>query len=178
MIPSKENTLYLIIKQNYFDDILMGSQKQESREINYTSYNKYLDTWENDGEVYLYVDKKKLQINNHQQSSNNPMIYNNGDYPFIPIKYQFLNLVAGYNENRDSMIIAVENIHFETIKGKDGKDARFSNDTERMKIDKNGELCIWQVVYTLGEIVETDLKRDRAQGTITECINIAKTKKL
>lgn len=85
MTPSKENTLYLIIKQNYFDDILMGSQKQESREINYTSYNKYLDTWENDGEVYLYVDKKKLQMNNLHQSSNNPMIYNNGDYPFIPI---------------------------------------------------------------------------------------------
>ena len=73
----------------------------------------------------------------------------------------FFNLAVGYKKDRDTLTIAVENINFEPMKTKFGKEARFSDDGERMRIDEKGELCIWQIVYTLGEIVETDLKKYR-----------------
>ena len=162
MTPTKENTLYLVIKQVYFDAILVGTKKQEFREIKGTTYKKYLDTWKNDGEVFLYIDKTKLPLENLQKHSNDPMVYNNGNYPYIPIPYKFLDLAVGYKKDRDTMIVQIEDIHFEPMKGKNGKEARFSDDGERMRIDENGELCIWQIVYSLGAIIDTNLKSHRA----------------
>ena len=164
MTPTKENTLYLVIKQVYFDAILSGTKKQEFREIKGTTYKKFLDTWQNEGKVFLYVDKEKLPLYNLQKNSNNPMVYNDGNYPYIPIPYKYLDLAVGYNKDRDTMMVQIEEIHFEPMKTKNGKEARYSDDGERMIIDDNGELCIWQIVYSLGSIIDTDLKIDRARG--------------
>lgn len=163
MKPTKENTLCLIIKQENFDEILNGSMKQEFREIKDTTYQKHLDTWKNGGDTILYINKEKISEEAIKKHPNNPMIYNNGIYPYIPIPYKFIDLAVGYEKNRDAMIIAVEDINFEPMITKEGKEARFSDEQERMKIDPNGELCIWNIVYTLGRIIKTDLKKGKSK---------------
>ena len=145
MLPTKENTLYLIINQSYFDAILNGSKKQEYREIKDSTYQKYLDTWKNKDEIVIYFDKNKISEEEYQKYPNNPMIYNNGIYPYIPIPYKFIDFTVGYNNERDTMLVAIEDIYFEPIKDKSGEEARFSDDEEIMRVDKNGELCIWQI---------------------------------
>ncbi|MGV8092503.1 MAG: hypothetical protein AB2L24_11645 [Mangrovibacterium sp.] len=44
MQPTKENTLYLPIKQVYFDQIIAGNKKEKFREIKTTTPKKYLQT--------------------------------------------------------------------------------------------------------------------------------------
>lgn len=161
MTPTKENTLYLVINQFYFDAILSGSKKQEFREIKDTTFSKFLDTTKVNGNVCIKYDSDKISEEEFEKHPNNPMIYNNGVYPYLPRNYKFLELAVGYKKDRDTMTIAVENIHFEPMLTKFGKEARFSEDGERMKINENGEFCIWNIVYTLGEIMETDLKKNR-----------------
>ena len=161
MKPAKDNTLYLVINQFYFDAILSGTQKHEYREIKDTTFGKFLNTTEVNGEVCIEYNRDKISEEDFQKHPNNPMIYNNGVYPYIPTDYKFLYLAVGYKKDRDTLTIAVDDIHFEPMMTKFGKEARFSNDGERMRIDEKGDLCIWQIVYTLGEIVETDLKKDR-----------------
>ena len=51
MTPTKENTLYLVIKQVYFDAILAGTMKQEFREIKSTTYEKFLETQKENGKI-------------------------------------------------------------------------------------------------------------------------------
>ena len=162
MKPTKENTLCLIINQENFDKILNGSIKQEFREIKDTTYQKHLDTWQNGSDTILYVDKEKISEDEIKKHPNNPMIYNNGTYPYIPIPYKFIDLAVGYEKDRETMIVAVEGIHVEPRMTKDGIEARFSDEEERMKIDEHGELCIWQIVYTLGKIMKVNLKKARS----------------
>lgn len=45
MSPTKENALYLTIKQSYFNKILQGKKKKEYREIKDTTFRKYLNIW-------------------------------------------------------------------------------------------------------------------------------------
>lgn len=161
MTPTKENSLYLVINQTYFDAILNGSQKQEYREIKDTTFGKFLKTTKVNGKVCIEYDPDKISEEDLEKHPNNPMIYNNGVYPYIPIKFEFLDLAVGYKKDRDKMTVTIEGTHFEPMLTKFGKEARFSDDGERMRIDENGDLCIWQIVYTLGEVVETDLKKDR-----------------
>lgn len=164
MTPTKENTLYLVIQQVYFDAILAGTMKQEFREIKSTTYEKFLETRKENGKIVgINFDESKISIEDAQKYACNPMVYNNGNYPYTPIPYKFLDIAVGYKKDRETLIVAVEDIHFEPMRSKHGKEARFSDDGERMRINENGELCIWQIVYTLGKIVETDLKEDRAK---------------
>ena len=56
MEPTKENTLYLTIKQSYFNEILQGKKKKEYREIKETTFRKYLETWSEGGNIGLYYN--------------------------------------------------------------------------------------------------------------------------
>lgn len=162
MTPTQRNTLYLIINQDHFDAILDGTQKQEYREIKDRTYHRFLETTQGIGEeAVINFDESKISIEDAQKYAQNPMVFNEGIYPYIPIPYHFLNLAVGYNENRDSLTIAIKDIHFEPMKSKHGKDARFSEEDGRMRIDENGDLCIWQIVYTLGNVIDTDLRVER-----------------
>lgn len=161
MTPTKENSLYLVINQTYFDAILNGAQKQEYREIKDTTFGKFIKTTKVNDKVCIEHDPDKISEQVLERYPNNPMVYNNGIYPYIPIKFEFLDLAVGYKKDRDKMTVRIEDTHFEPMLTKFGKEARFSDDGERMRIDENGDLCIWQIVYTLGEVVETDLKKER-----------------
>ena len=77
--PSKENTLYLPIKQIYFDAIVEGSKKEEYREIKPTTYKKYLECDENG---YPYFDDELIDIDNPLCDDIN--VWNDGVYPLIP----------------------------------------------------------------------------------------------
>ena len=90
MALTKENTLYLPIKQIYFDQIIAGTKTEEYREIKEgITANRY-----------LIKDKKTKYLLNPDftDPSKEHFIddYNNGNFPFIPKEYQYLNLVVGY----------------------------------------------------------------------------------
>ncbi len=155
--PTSENTLYLPIKQKYFDEILSGKKDKEYREIKDTTALKYLESWSENGQRGLYYIDTLID----QDPLGEICIYNNGVYPFSPIPYKFLHLAVGYAKERDEAVVEVTNITFEPLKTKEGKDARFDVAGDDFIPNPEGFFCIWQVVYHLGKVVETNLKKDK-----------------
>ncbi len=155
MEPTKENTLYLPIKQIYFDAIIEGTKKEEYREIKDTTFKKYLETWKENGEEGFMFEEEK--VNPDQELD--IMMYNNGVYPFIPIEYNYLYLAVGYEKERDTATVEVTDITFEIAKDKNGKDVRFFWDKkDGFRADENGDSAMWNVVYHLGKIVDLHRK--------------------
>lgn len=157
MERTKENTLYLTIKQKYFDQILAGTKKEEYREIKDTTALKYLKYWQEDKDKGLYYDPEKTD----GDPGGNICVWNNGVYPYYPKPYKYLHLAVGYAKDRDEMFVEVVDITFEPLKANNGNDARFDVEGDDYILSENGDYCIWQVVYHLGKVVETDLKKDR-----------------
>ena len=155
MKPTKQNTLYLTIKQKYFDEIVAGTKKNEYREIKDTTATKYLDTWKEGGEMGLFLKEDAIDFD----PQGDICIYNDGVYPYIPKDYKFLRLAVGYAKDRDEAVVEVVDITFEVMKTKEGKEARFdiSRDDDFIA-DENGPYAIWMVNYHLGEVVEKKLK--------------------
>ena len=133
MKPTKENTLYLTIKQVYFDQIIEGSKKEEYREIKDTAYKKYLEVSEQGWPLF--------------------------DTTLISEDDELLHLAVGYAKERDTAIVEITDITFQPLLDKKGNPARFSVDENDMaKIDAEGNLCFWMAVFHLGEIVELHRK--------------------
>jgi hypothetical protein len=155
MEPTKDNTLYLPIKQIYFDAIIEGTKKEEYREIKDTTFKKYLETWKENGEEGFMFEEEK--VNPDQELD--IMMYNNGVYPFIPIEYNYLYLAVGYEKERDTATVEVTDITFEIAKDKNGKDVRFFwDEKDGFRADENGDSAMWNVVYHLGKIVDLHRK--------------------
>ena len=74
MTPTKDNTLYLTIKQVYFDQIVAGTKKDEFRDITPNTYKKYLDCDE-DGEPYY-----NNEVLNEQDLESTRRGYRRGDW--------------------------------------------------------------------------------------------------
>jgi len=90
-------TLNLIIKQQYFDEIIAGTKKQEFREVKPTTYKKLI---ERDEQGYDKEDE-------------------NGNA--IPIKYDAIRFYVGYNTNRDTALVRVESATSEIFVDEDGE---------------------------------------------------------
>lgn len=156
--PTKENTLYLTIKQIYFDQIIAGTKDREYREITNKTYRKYLD-YDQDGFLIIWPDViscPRRDIDDYKID-----VYNNGIYPYFPketIKY--LNLAVGYQKQRDTAIVEVIGAHFEPHYNKDGKAICFSyNPSDGSdRPDPNGPISYWQIVFHLGKVVELHRK--------------------
>lgn len=155
MKPTKENTLYLTIKQVYFDQIVEGKKKKEYREIKETTYKKYLEV---DGDGWPLYDTSKAD-------SEDPLLgdicmWNGGRYPYVANqKWEYLSLAVGYAKERDTAVVEVSDITFEPLLDKKGNPARFSiGDDDVAKIDANGDLCFWQAVFHIGKIIEVHKK--------------------
>ena len=90
---TKENTLYLPIKQMYFDQIVEGTKKEEYREIKEgITANRYL----------LKDSKGKYVLDD----------YNEGNFPFVPKPYKYLYLAVGYAKERDTALVEVDGFRF------------------------------------------------------------------
>ncbi len=136
MNPTKENPLYLPIKQIYFDQILAGTKKEEYREIKEgITANRYL----------IKDDKTKYLLNpDFTDPSKEYFIddYNNGNFPFMQKEYLFLNLVVGYAKERDEAIVKVTGFSF------------------KPEMIRANLYAFWTIVFHLGEVVEVKLKKE------------------
>ena len=131
--PNSYNTLYLPIKQVYFDQIIEGTKKIEYREVKDTTAKRYL----------IYEDgKPKLN-----QETTDPTLdyylddFNGGKFPFVPKRYKYLSLAVGYSKNRDTAIVEVEKI-------------TFAPDMIRAKM-----FCYWIEEFHIGRVVEVHRKK-------------------
>ena len=155
--PTKENSLYLTIKQVYFDQIISGTKTEEFREISPNTYKKYLDCDEN-GEPYCngeVLTEEDLEWYDEELL----MACKDGKFPFFfKESIKFLNLAVGYNKVRDTATVEVKSITPLIAKNPKGQEIRFDFDEEGNTVmNSNGAFCMWQAVFHLGEIVEKNI---------------------
>lgn len=155
---TKENTLALPIKQKFFNEILAGTKTKEYREIKDTTFKKYLETETVNGETRIVYFEELISDEEFDKYPNDPIIYNGGVYPYAPREYKFLRLFAGYKKDRDTLVVEVKDITFEVMKTTEGKIVRFDIDAVERE---DGDFTFWQVVYHLGKVVESDIKKNR-----------------
>lgn len=105
--PTKENTLYLPIKQVYFDQIIAGTKKEEFREVKYgITSSRYLQKDENGN----FVLNPNVTERGKEYFVDD---YNDGNFPFLPKPFKYLSLAVGYAKERDTAIVEVTDITFE-----------------------------------------------------------------
>lgn len=156
--PDKSNTLYLTIKQVYFDQIIAGDKKEEYREVKETTYKKFVET-DDDGNVFFddnLITEKKLS---EYYAEDSLYIYNDGVCPLLPKSNLFyLNLAVGYNKVRDTALVEVVDISFEIAKDNSGNEVRFNIDESgNVQLSPDGKLCKWIAVLHLGNIIEKNI---------------------
>lgn len=132
--PTKENTLYLPIKQVYFDQIIAGTKKEEYREIKEgITANRYL----------LKDRNGKYVLNPNVTQPNKEYFiddYNNGNFPFVPKPYKYLYIAVGYAKERETALVEVDGF-------------RFIPNMIRADL-----YAFWQIAFHLGEIIEVHRK--------------------
>ena len=159
---TKENSLYLPIKQVYFDAILNGTKDKEYRAISPNTVRKYIENEKVDGELQLFYDDELISEEKLELYANDEMYYNDGVFPYIPKEIEYLDLAVGYNKDRDTMTVEVVDISFEPGKDKEGNTIRVSfDDQNSFTKDENGNFTMWNIVFHLGKVVEKDLKGER-----------------
>ena len=135
--PTKENTLYLPIKQVYFDEIVAGTKKEEYREIKEgITANRYLIK-DASGSYVLNPDVTEP---NGQYFIDD---YNDGRFPFLPKPYKYLALAVGYNKERDTALVEVTGY-------------RFIPDLIRAN-----RFAFWTIAYQIGQIIEVHRKNQK-----------------
>lgn len=131
---TKENTLYLPIKQMYFDQIVEGTKKEEYREIKEgITANRYL----------LKDSKGKYVLNPDVTQPDKEYFiddYNEGNFPFVPKPYKYLYLAVGYAKERDTALVEVDGF-------------RFIPNMIRANL-----YAFWQIAFHIGRVVEVHRK--------------------
>lgn len=144
--PTKENTLYLPIKQIFFDQIFFdqiieGSKKEEYRECKPgITMNRYLQKDPAEPSGYKINPENATPGQMYYWDD-----YNDGKYPFVPKPIKYLNLAVGYAKVRDTALVEVTGFHFTP---------------EAIRYDKDGKpfCCYWVMAIELGEVVELHRK--------------------
>ena len=156
---NSESTLYLPIKQKYFDEIIAGTKDKEFREIKDTTFTKYLATTNG------YLDFDDELISENDELNGDICIYNNGKYPYYPIEYKYLSLAVGYAKERDTAIVEITSISFEVLKNqKTGENVIFDIDKNgKAYFTPEGHLAFWNIVYCLGKIIEIHRKNENGK---------------
>lgn len=156
--PCKTNTLYMTIKQVYFDQIIAGTKTEEYREIKPTTYKKYLEVGE-DGAALMDGTLLPVSAMDMYEPSMELNIYNDGVCALIPKNdLWYLDLAVGYNKVRDTAKVEVLDISFEPGKSEDGKPYLFNLDGRGEFVPSpNGKYCFWIAVLHLGKVVEKNI---------------------
>lgn len=154
--PDKSNTLYLVIKQVYFDQIIAGTKKEEYREVKETTYKKYVKTGDDGCELFSdAISDEELSKYQYEDGLN---IYNNGVCPLIPKDWCYLSLAVGYNKKRDTALVEVVDITFEAATDEEGNVIRFDFDeSDNFCLSPTGKLCQWIAVFHLGKVVKKEI---------------------
>lgn len=133
--PTKENTLYLPIRQVYFDQIIAGTKKIEYREVKEgVTANRY-----------LLKENGKYVVNPDAVDDVNATYYmddyNGGKFPFTPKPYKYLYLAVGYAKERDTALVEVTGFSFEP---------------QMIRADREGtpKYCFWIMEIHLGKVVD------------------------
>lgn len=140
-LPNRENTLYLPIKQVYFDQIIAGTKTSEFREIKEgLTANKYLIK----DPVTGYKLNTAVVSDPDRQYYVDDII--NGGFPFLPRAYKYLSLAVGYAKERDTALVEV---------------VGFSFKPDMIRRDSNGvpRFAFWTIEYHLGRVVRLHRKR-------------------
>lgn len=157
--PNKQNSLYLTIKQVYFDEIMAGTKKEEYRDITPTTYKKYLECDEDGGPLYDADLLTEEDLDFYGDLEGFLMACKNGKFPFLfRENILYLNLAVGYNKVRDTATVEVVDITPMIGKNPKGQEIRFDFGEDGKPIMKsNGQFCMWQAVFHLGKIVEKNI---------------------
>lgn len=142
--PTKENSLYLPIKQVYFDQIVAGTKKEEYREIKGgVTADRYL--LKENGTYVLNPDAVAdlLDVTADDYYIDD---YNNGKFPFKPRPYKYLSLAVGYAKERDTALVEVVDFSFEP---------------NMIRYDREGKpfSCFWTIVFHLGKVAKVNRKK-------------------
>lgn len=133
--PTKENTLYLPIRQVYFDQIIAGTKKIEYREVKEgVTANRYL--LKENGKYVLNPEAVSDVSAEYFMDD-----YNGGKFPFTPKPYKYLYLAVGYAKERDTALVEVTGFSFEP---------------QMIRADREGtpKYCFWIMEIHLGKVVE------------------------
>lgn len=152
--PTKENTLYLTIKQKYFDEIVSGEKKIEYRELKSTTYKKYLQCDEEGNPVC----DDELLAEGYENLCDDFYNWNDGVYPFLPkLSLRYLNLAVGYNKLRDTALVELDGFKFvPDINPETGGPLRFTDNGTEILRSEEGELCMWIVELHIKRVVEVN----------------------
>lgn len=154
--PDNSNTLYLVIKQVYFDQIIAGTKTEEYREVKETTYKRYIETGD-DGSV-MFSDAISDEELSKYSVVDDLNIYNNGVCPLIPKGWCYLNLAVGYSKKRDTALVEVVDITFEVATDDSGNELRFYFDeSDNFHLSPTGGLCQWIAVFHLGKVVKKEI---------------------
>lgn len=136
-----EDTLYIPIKQVYFDQIIEGTKKTEYRQIcGYPLASKYLIKEDTPNHYKLNpacTDPSKIY---------DWRDYNGGNYPFLPRPFKKLYMAVGYASDRDTATVEITGITFrpeQIMNGRDGKPA----------------YCFWVMEIHLGRVLDLYRKK-------------------
>lgn len=157
--PNKQNSLYLPIKQVYFDQIIAGTKKEEYREISANTYKKYLAC---DDANLPFFDEELVTVEELENLEDLEQLIwycNDEKFPyFFRDDIKFLNLAVGYNKVRDTATVEVVDITAEIGKNPKGQLLRFDLDEQGgFHLNSKGKFCIWQAVFHLGKIIEKNI---------------------
>ncbi len=158
--PTKQNSLYLTIKQVYFDQIVAGTKTEEYREISPNTYKKYLQC---DSDGYPLIADFITDDDRDFYGPDWIMACKDGKFPFFfRTDIQYLNLAVGYNKVRDTATVEVTDITPLIAKNPKGAELRFDIDEKGgLQPNPQGRFCMWQAVFHLGKVVEKNIVSKR-----------------
>ena len=137
MNATKENTLYLPIKQVYFDQIINGTKKTEEREVKMgVTASRYL---QKDGYGNLVLNPSCTEEDKEYYLDD----YNGGRFPYLPKRYRYLHLAVGYSKVRDEALVEVTDITF--------RPGRILGQGDR-------KFAWWIIVFHIGGVVKLQRK--------------------
>lgn len=122
--------LTLIIKQVYFDQIMAGTKKTETREIRAKGASKYIQYIDDAGNIY----KKDTDIPEDV------------DADFEPVKYDAIRFYVGYNKDRDTALVEVKGAKVFISTDEDDKEIVYEYEGK--------EYLAAEIDYKLGKIIE------------------------
>ena len=141
---NKQNSLYLTIQQEFFDQIIDGTKTIEYRLLKGTTYKK----------MVAYDEYGPLPYRDDISWPENSTIegdlhfFNDGDFPFTPLNINFLKFKAGATaKDMDSAVVEVLYI---SVDAQDRHDVTPEGKT--VSNPDGGRYCNWIIEFHLGRV--------------------------